>query len=85
MFRIQRAPSRGTLAQARGLVRRGALGSIAFCRIAHEGLASAARYVLDQCPCIVDIEPEERGLTLLGANATLCISAKGIQLFARES
>lgn len=85
MFRIQGAPSRGTLAQARGLVRRGALGPIAFCRIAHEGLASAARYVLDQGPCIIDIEPEERGMALLGARATLCICAKGIRFFASES
>jgi hypothetical protein len=85
MFRIQGAPSRGTLAQARGLVRRGALGPIAFCRIAHEGLVSAAQYVLGQGHCIVDIEPEEPGLALLGARATLSISAKGIRLFARES
>jgi len=85
MLRIQGAPSGATLAQARGLIRRGALGPIAFCRIAHEGMASAARYVLDQVDCIIDIEPEERGLAFLGTRATLCISAKGVRLFASES
>ena len=81
-------PSHGeTLRQARDLVREGQLGRVAFCRIVHDDLLPAIVYLLGPAAvdCVVGVETETDGATILGSRATLAISNGACHLYPSEA
>jgi hypothetical protein len=70
---------------ARQMVRRGLLGAIHFCRIAHPGLRDVASYILDWADCVIEIEPDSEGTAFLGSRGTLVVRGGGWRVFAQES
>jgi hypothetical protein len=72
------------VAAARQIVRRGELGAIHFCRIAHPGLRNAASCILDCADCVIEIEPDAEGAAFLGSRGTLVVSGGAWRVFAQE-
>ena len=73
------------LAVAREMVRRGDLGVVHFCRIAHRGLRDAASYVLDRADCMIEIEPGTEGAAFLGSRATLVVHGWDWRVFGQAA
>lgn len=73
------------IAVARKMVRRGDLGVIHFCRIAHPQLHKAVAYILDQADCVIGVEPGAEGAAFLGSRGTLVVRGDDCQVFAQES